>query len=314
MKRPMTQAMARQSAVFLVDASPTAGLGHLKRCLVLASALTERGLQCRFLLTDPFGLPRTAGHDATLFHAAADSQGDLLIVDGYAFRGDILADLSRHTRKLVLLDDLADNPFPADVILNHNAYGHLVDYSHYGATTVLSGPEYTLIHPSFFALKTVPRAQDRILVAYGGGKTASQGLALGRALADRGWRVDVALGGAVSPPPNIGEKLQYHQNAVMQDLMARSFLFVGGLGVSFLEALAAGMDVVGVQLADNQSLAREWAEHLGLSVFDRPDRGTVLDRIGLPGGVRTHASPAYTLPDGGAMRAANSILLALSSS
>jgi len=44
--------------VFFPDAGPEAGLGHIRRCLVLASELRKRGAACRFVIEpEPGGGP-----------------------------------------------------------------------------------------------------------------------------------------------------------------------------------------------------------------------------------------------------------------
>jgi len=174
---------------FRVDASVAMGGGHLKRCLSLASALTEAGAAVCFVCRPldavaTWGLARQdvamqwlsapsgdfqpgdgsvphAGWAAVAWaddaeqtvQALAMSPPDWLVVDHYAF--DARWHLSvRHALgcRVLVIDDLADRSIDADVLLDHNW-----DIDHrqrYAACiqrppTWLTGPRYALLAPAY---------------------------------------------------------------------------------------------------------------------------------------------------------------------
>lgn len=233
---------------FVVESDRAKGLGHLSRMRVLAEALTEKGATCRFFLT--------RANDAVPATLLADEEpppDEIVVVDGIWFDDALLARLKTSARRFVLIDDLADRPFPADIVLNQNIYARNLDYSAYGAGQLLLGPEYVLIRQDFFALREVPvPTSSHILVTLGGGVTAGFGDEVAKALSAAGLTsVSIARG-----------------RDDLVALMREASLVICGLGVTFLEALASNRLVIGVQLADNQRLAFTAARRRSLTVFE----------------------------------------------
>jgi len=258
-----------REAVFLVEAGAKSGMGHLRRCSVLARELSKRGVACQFGINTHEGRSIMDTFPVADYKSALAKTWDILIVDGYHFESKNLSKWKNECRILVLVDDLAQKPLPAHIVLNHNIYGESLDYKAYPANIVLSGPKFTLVDPAFSKLrKNRVIENSSILVAFGGGDTANQGLLAAAELAaiTEGTIIDVAMGTSKRriDHPNIS----VHEKANMVKLMSKTALYFGALGVSFIEALAAGLPVVGVMTADNQILAADAARRLGIPVFD----------------------------------------------
>lgn len=173
-----------------VDASTRMGIGHLKRCLSLARALARFGAQVSFVVRDlgldsgawvsgagfavwrlphPAAAAEPIGNDSPA-HAAwaavpqsldADQTGvmlegqalDWIVVDSYAF------DARWHERvrqltgaRLCVIDDLADRPMQAAMLVDHNlAVDHRKKYGSHaaGVARILGGPRFALLDPSY---------------------------------------------------------------------------------------------------------------------------------------------------------------------
>lgn len=69
-----------ERVAFRVDSGTMIGVGHLARCLVLADALAEQGVECRFVGRDHAGhqldLARDAGHEAVVPNATTTATHD----------------------------------------------------------------------------------------------------------------------------------------------------------------------------------------------------------------------------------------------
>lgn len=143
---------------FRVDASPKIGTGHLMRCLVLAQALRERGIEshfvCRALDSQLVQRIREGGHrysglslieacdhdcssENPLEHGAwlptpwpqdaaetieiikTDSV-DWLVVDHYGIDFRWQSTLRDHVKRLMVIDDLADRRHACDLLLDQN--------------------------------------------------------------------------------------------------------------------------------------------------------------------------------------------------
>lgn len=177
---------------FRVDASPAIGLGHVKRCLSLAAALAATGARAVFVArdlgVDVQGMVAAAGFDAITLprptapaphssvphgswagvEAALDARQtvaalagrrcDWLVVDHYAFDAEWHRQAARDTgARLAVIDDVADRPLHADVLIDHNhCDDHRRKYATHLApvTPILGGPRFALLGPAY---GTAPR-------------------------------------------------------------------------------------------------------------------------------------------------------------
>lgn len=181
---------------FRVDASSTMGTGHLKRCLSLAAALHEQGAEVLWVvrpldgvavgllsatsrsvrwlpspsagaevLSDSVDPPCAAWAQVTwqqdvgdTVQALANSIPDWLVVDHYAFdarwHGAIRSALGC---RLLVIDDTADRPLNADVLLDQNWHvDHRAKYADrlQREPRWLAGPRFALLAPAY---RTVSR-------------------------------------------------------------------------------------------------------------------------------------------------------------
>ena len=304
-------------AVHFANCGAEVGLGHLRRSLVLASALHARGVACDFYT------PEGAGADLAMMQGFATADwpvsgdlpaADLLIADSY----DLPLDLQQRWRGRyglrVVIDDLADRAIDGDLVLNGNIFAETLSYS----CPSLLGPAYALIDPAFHAARRAASAvPKRVLIAFGGSDDGHIGQALALLLLQQSPEVRVDL--VTSPlhkdiavladmPSN---RLTVHHGADMPALMAQACLYLGGAGTMVLEAMAAGRPMVVAALADNQHANVRALQEAGVPAFDRISAEQMVDAALhiLSGGVTPDLSMRLT--EGGAERAADAILSAL---
>ncbi|MHB1174502.1 MAG: UDP-2,4-diacetamido-2,4,6-trideoxy-beta-L-altropyranose hydrolase [Sulfuriferula sp.] len=182
--------MAAQNIAFRVDASSQIGTGHFMRCLTLADALKQRGVQIRFVsrhmpehLRDmlvvnghEFMLLDSSPSDAisdglshahwlgTSQHADAqdtaqalsDHTWDWLVVDHYALDFRWESELRQTAKNILAIDDIADRQHDCDALLDQNFYADMdtryIDKvpSH---SKLLLGPRYALLRDEFRQLR-----------------------------------------------------------------------------------------------------------------------------------------------------------------
>ncbi|TLU81985.1 MAG: UDP-2,4-diacetamido-2,4,6-trideoxy-beta-L-altropyranose hydrolase [Chlorobium sp.] len=172
--------------VFRVDSSVCMGSGHLIRCLTLAEALHERGVQLHFICRNHKGnlinlLRQKAFHvtvipafirtetsgsaDSTICSCASQQQDakesinalnkempDWLVVDHYSLGIEWEQQIRPHVKQLIVLDDFPNRRHDCDFLLDQN-------YSPDGAQLypqfvpetckLLLGPHYTLLRKEF---------------------------------------------------------------------------------------------------------------------------------------------------------------------
>lgn len=302
----------RPHVAFVVDAGLHVGMGHLSRCTVLADALASEGSDCAFFVTHASGI-RESGFDTALLdrnaNALPGSPFDAIVVDGYCFEDPEFDRWRTQAGVLVWVDDFATTPRQATCVLNHNAYAQTLDYAAYEGSELLLGPEFALIRKGFRELRGMAGESGRVLVTLGGGATALAALDLAPALAQAGARrIDLAMGSMHADVPNVpGCDVVLHRNADMVALLAKADVFISGLGVTYLEALAANRKFIGIQVADNQALNVAHARAHGLAALTEVDAAAIAECFArVSGGPDPDPSP---FPDsGGPSRVARHIL------
>jgi len=295
---------------FRADATIQIGTGHIMRCLTLADALREHGVQTSFICRDLPGFPaklfKDRGHELHMLPAPLDDkftpQGgpahaawlrvpweedaaqtsrvlqrlgklDWLVIDHYALDCCWEESLRPYTKKIMVIDDLADRNHDCDLLLDQtmaasdNSYVNLVP----PACHFLLGPKYALLRPQFFryrenALERKKRVSKirNVLIAMGGTDPENitgivlQGLDL---LDDKNINVTVVLG---SSAPYLSKVAQQAQNfsfpvrvlsdvKKMAELMAEQDVCVGSGGMTAWERCVLGVPSIVIVFADNQA-------------------------------------------------------------
>lgn len=171
---------------FRVDASARMGTGHLMRCLTLAEALRERGVQTHFICREHAGnliamlqqnampisvLPApaagavkygenyaawlgvTQAEDAEqTIEALCGEKPDWLVVDHYGIGIEWERHLRPHIGKLMVIDDLANRNHDCNLLLDQN-YSASGEQRYMGLVPpqckILLGPGYALLKKDF---------------------------------------------------------------------------------------------------------------------------------------------------------------------
>lgn len=198
---------------FRTDASVEIGTGHVMRCLTLADALREQGARCVFICRPHTGhlldliaqrgheilalpalssTPHTPSADepeharwlGTHWRADASDTGqalgplkpDWLVIDHYALDHRWENVLRPASRRLMVVDDLADRVHDCDLLLDQNLGRSVADYVDLvpSNAVVLTGPKFALLRPEFAQLRDQSLARriqpqlKRLLIAMGG--------------------------------------------------------------------------------------------------------------------------------------------------
>lgn len=269
---------AGQPVLILCDAAETTGLGHFVRCTSLATVVTARGADVRFLLPGDSAQravdhAHAGGWPADLgpwlpeaIATAAGSPPPVVIVDSYRVSGAWLtvlhARLTAMGGVLAVIDDLADRDFEAALVLNQNLGAEKLAYP--GVGRVLSGPAYALLRPEFPAhraesirlLDLLPEIPRRVFVLFGG--TDATGMALTGATA-AGLAFPLAQVRAVVPAssaPALPEgdariTLIDHADAIHEEMLAADLVLSAG-GTTLWELCCLARPTAVVAVAANQ--------------------------------------------------------------
>jgi UDP-2,4-diacetamido-2,4,6-trideoxy-beta-L-altropyranose hydrolase len=250
---------AHPRILFVCEASPELGGGHVMRCLTLARALQAEGADCAFL--NGTGVARILAAFAPDMALTDASAADLVVLDSYRMGREVEDDWRETAGALAVIDDLA-RPHHADLVLDPSFGRHASDYE---APSVLAGPDYALVRREFAEAREAALARRggpvaRGLVALGltdvGGVTGRTVQALLPGLS--GVALDVVVGsGAYSLPAlqalaDEGAITLHVDSQDMAGLMSRADIAIGAGGASVWERACLGLPAVTLIVADNQ--------------------------------------------------------------
>ena len=297
-----------QSFVFRTDGGTHIGIGHVMRCKTLADALAQAGGQCHFLMRTHEGhlaeMIRAGGHGVTLLaldgapygdhparpahapwlsgawqadarasrEAMASLKPDWLIVDHYALDATWEREVLTPGCRLLAIDDLADRPHLADVLLDQNLGRSADDYeSHVPSDcTVFVGPAYALLRPEFAAAREAALERRKgaklgsLLITLGGvdqdNVTGTVLEALSHIDLPKTLHVTVVMGASAPWLEKIHAQAAQMPFPVrvladvsnMAELMTQADLCIGAAGSTAWERAALGLPTLLMVLADNQ--------------------------------------------------------------
>jgi len=287
--------MIDRLAVFRADADPGIGGGHVVRSLALADGLAAHGWCCVFACSPatPATVPAlvesghrivtldqaSPGDEAAAIGAVLDAPADWLVVDHYGHDAAFHHAGRAWARRILVIDELADRPLDADLLVDPTPSRSPADYDAYvpAGCEMLFGPGYALLRPGFVVARPAALARreeqvglDRILVSFGSVDARDRtAIALeGIHRADLAVEVDIVLGAAAPHAARIGEQvgtlpfpaILHEAVEDMPGLMAAADLGIGAGGATSWERCCMGLPAVVMVEADNQSrYARELA-------------------------------------------------------
>ena len=272
--------------LFVVDAGPQVGGGHVMRSLTLAGALGGHGAACTFVsapavdaILDAFApavtrlaAASTEPRDLAAAVAAPPDAYDAVVFDHYGLGAREHRTIGQG-RPILVIDDLADRELQADLVLDSGPARKAEDYEGLLpiGTQLLLGPAFAPVRPEFAALRETALAWrgepvQRILVSMGltdlGGVTARIVERLRLRVGEIG--VDVVLGSGAPSLPGLlkvarrDTRLTIHVDTPhMARLTAEADVAVGGAGSATWERCVLGLPSLHVVLADNQRPAAE---------------------------------------------------------
>ncbi len=300
--------MSSPRILFIADAGPAVGGGHVMRCLTLADALLAQGAQCRFVASpdvdailaafapDMARIAAASSAPNELSAAIANERFDAVVFDHYGLAETDHRPMA-HGAITLVIDDLADRPLGADLLLDSGPTRHAEDYV--GLTPdhvrLLLGPQYAPVRPEFAALRDQALSWrgepvGRVLVSLGltdvGAITGRVVERLRPKLGEVG--IDVVLG---SEAPSLASlqkiarrdtRLSLHIDSPhMARLTAEADLAIGAAGSSTWERCVLGLPTLMLILAENQRpSARALADREAAIVLDAaaPDFEPQFDR------------------------------------
>jgi len=295
--------------IIRVDASIQIGIGHVMRCLTLAHVLRVNGSDVCFVCRDCPGhlqkVIKKQGFRVVLLPKAklgyslkekdspyANWLGlpwqqdveevknflkhkpiDWVIVDHYGIDYRWHESIRLYTKKIMVIDDLADRKLDCDLLLDQTSGRELENYASLipGKSHLLLGTNYALLRPEFKQIrrKAIDKRRTfdgirQIIVSMGSMDPNNLTGSVLSALEEVKWKhapiVDVVLGGKAPFLKSIIDQSKNHLLEVnicqdvsdMSQLMLRADLAIGAGGTTSWERCILGLPSLVVKLAENQ--------------------------------------------------------------
>ncbi len=220
---------------------------------------------------------------------------DWLIVDHYALDARWERAVRPLSRKLMVIDDLADRHHACDLLVDQNRLGPANPYALLvpADCRVLLGPRFALLRREFQHARTLRERHGgpirRLLIFFGGVDQKAvtlKALEAVRRVQAQNLHTDVVVG-AANPAAREIQALAGRMNNVhthlqvnyMAELMGRADLMLGAGGTTTWERCAAGLPSLVISVADNQEfIARSVAEK-GVAIYLGKSEEVSLDAI-----------------------------------
>lgn len=308
----------RETAILIrADGGAGVGMGHARRCLALAAALAEQGATVVFAVPgeEPLleavrragfaveAVPRDEAVTLEGTRALARRLGSgVLVVDSYRTAPEAIA--AGGVRCTAVIDDLADRPLPADVVVNGLAGADSLSYRVAKHTRLLLGPRYALLRRQFRSLgaRAIAPRVGRVLITTGGEDRAGLVPKLIEAVAGALPEAvtDVVIGPWFTNQETIRataarwpSRVNLHTDpSDLAELMTGADLAITGGGQTTYELAATGTPAVAIQLADNQERSLRHLSAAGTLTV----AGNVADP-GLPEAVADHVRHLASHPE-----------------
>jgi UDP-2,4-diacetamido-2,4,6-trideoxy-beta-L-altropyranose hydrolase len=279
---------------FRVDAGTDCGIGHFRRCLVLAEALQKAGCLVSFFMSSvPNNLKghaeskgvrvfefeekvvRGSEKDSDLFVGYLKSEVyDWIVYDGYEFKKNYRKSASSTVRHTLIIQDVPGDYSDADIVLNQNVNVDLRDYRLGANGKLLNGTTYSLIAGRCDLREkriSTDKQKPNILITLGGADVGNLTLSVVESLMELDVDINAVLGPACSWDQSDFDRFEDKLNVYvspngLDQLIAGADIGVMSMGITTWEMCFYGLPFVMLGCNLNQQPVIDWFVERELAV------------------------------------------------
>lgn len=264
------------------------GMGHIMRTLALAKVLSvnnEVFYVCKEskndLLKYKAGIDKIKEEGFKIVEISEENfkqeikriKADCLITDSYDVDEDYFNIVKNHFKLSGCIDDVVIcDYFNVDFIINPNIYAKDLIYKTNGNTKLLLGSDYVILRDEFRKIhnseRIISREINKVMLTVGGSDNNNLSEKIIKQLSNCDFELNVVVGAGFKYINEIkkyeGDKVRLCFNCNMLDLMLKSDVAISSCGTTLYELAICGTPTIGIVVADNQILAAECMEKLGL--------------------------------------------------
>ncbi|WXR62334.1 UDP-2,4-diacetamido-2,4,6-trideoxy-beta-L-altropyranose hydrolase [Peptostreptococcaceae bacterium AGR-M142] len=285
--------------LFRVDAGKNIGFGHMNRTMSIANELKNKNIEFCYLTRFQDGIDFLKRNNVNCLKMEnldvelrtqdnfneeslnnyikleleqikklkAFKKFDTIIVDSYFVNEFYFLELKKLFKKVVYIDDLNNETYPVDILINGNIYANDLGYKKfYKDTKLLLGSNYNLINKKYVNLKRKFNSKlKEILITTGGADPNNLMINFIDFILENNFNEDIKINiiiGKSFEEKNkikIREKLNKKKNFFiyedidyMDKLMLNSDLAISSAGSTIYELMACGTHIVYFSYANNQ--------------------------------------------------------------
>lgn len=276
--------------IIRADGNAAVGMGHVMRCLSIADAMKEAGIEPLFMTAcaDCISMIKNRGYQTYLLHTDYQNmEAELPIIQGYLQGQEkshvILVDSYQVTwqyylglkelAKVACLEDMGQS-YPVDLLINYNIYAPALLYDNKIVQEALLGTKYQPLRKEFQkdAAVEIKRKITNVMITTGGNDPYFAAQSITDAfLADKKLQAAGLVYHIISGPFNIHAQdlhrlydeepcvvIQEHVTC-MKDIMEQCDVVISAAGSTIYEVCALGIPLIAFYYAENQ---RQGAEAL----------------------------------------------------
>ena len=276
-----------KNILFRCDSSSTIGLGHVKRCLVLAKRLKEydKNLKILFatqnlygnineeILKSGFSIYSISDNSAKMLdYFVKGLRINLLIIDSYDidYKFEEQLKIQNPSLKILSFDDTL-NPHKSDMVLNHGVQAQEKEYKNSlpKKTKLFCGSEYTLLRDEFLEAKRVKVTRNSVAVILGGNDVLNLSSKIADLLLEINKKYKITII-TTSANQNLKELKQSTNIEVLVDInnianvLSSKSLVITASGGTLFEVLSLKKKFINIEVASNQKVVDKFLKNKGI--------------------------------------------------
>ena len=276
-----------KNILFRCDSSSTIGLGHVKRCLVLAKRLKEydKNLKILFATQNLYGnINEEILKSGFSIYSISDNSMkmldyfvkglriNLLIIDSYDidYKFEEQLKIQNPSLKILSFDDTL-NPHKSDIVLNHGVQAQEKEYKKLlpKKTKLFCGSEYTLLRDEFLEAKRVKVTRNSVAVILGGNDVLNLSSKIADLLLEINKKYKITII-TTSANQNLKELKQSKNIEVLVDInnianvLSSKSLVITASGGTLFEVLALKKKFINIEVASNQKVVDKFLKNKGI--------------------------------------------------
>ena len=266
--------------LFRTDGNSIIGMGHIMRCMSIAASFKESGQNVLFITADHNAdqilidngfecdcldslWSDMASELSVLKNKLNIYKPELMIIDSYSVNS-VYFDALSECIKTVYIDDLNENHWDVDALINYNIYADQVFYANYSKshTKLFLGHGFVPLRKEFSGcIAHIVNPVSKVLVLAGGSDPERITERIIQSVCPQFKNIEFhfVIGGLNPRKEGIYHLTEQYSNAVlhhdirnMSELMMMSDAAISAAGSTLYELCACGVPTIAYALADNQ--------------------------------------------------------------